>query len=162
LNSAAVSVSVMPYAIAAARAPSPRMFSATSRVGKGMNATTIRKPDGDHQEGAVRVIDLFHHGVVVHPDDPDRQEADDVGDVGRPGALELMRERRTRRRARSEMAVDAQDQERRRDGEHAVREGLEPPRVHPGWLWSAGSSTITGIVREVFVGYSANAGHRSA
>ena len=59
-------------------------------------------------------------------------------------------------------AVNAQDQERRRDGEYAVREGLEPSGVHPGSAWSTGSSTITGIVREVFVGYSAKAGHRSA
>jgi hypothetical protein len=73
-----------------------------------------------------------------------------------------MRERRTRRRAGSEVTVDAQDQERCRDGEHAVREGLEPPRVHQGSVWPDGSSTTTGIVREVFFGYWANDGHRSA
>ena len=35
---------MIPYVTVAARAPGPLMFSATSPVGNGMKATTIRKP----------------------------------------------------------------------------------------------------------------------
>jgi hypothetical protein len=82
--------------------------------------------DVQEQERPVRSLDLRHHGVVVHPDDPDRQEAHHVPGVRGPGASEL----RCRWALVRDLGIDVQDQQGRRDREHAVGERLETTRPH--------------------------------
>src|SRR3989475_12923792 len=78
-------------------------------------------------ERAIGARHLAHDRVVVHPDEPDREEADRVSDVGRPdvqqpGAQVGMR--------RADLGVHVEDEKRRGDSEHAVRERLQPARGH--------------------------------
>ena len=67
--------------------------------------------------------ELVHHGVVIGPDDPDRDEADRVRGVARPDAKELLAERVAAHR-------EVEDQERRGKGEDPVRERLQPVLGH--------------------------------
>ena len=79
-------------------------------------------------ELAVHPRDQVHHRVVVHPDDPDDEEADRVGGVVRPevaeAAPEVVRGPRLGRR------TDVQHEQRDRDREDAIAERLEAGGGH--------------------------------
>ena len=89
----------------------------------------------EHHQRAVRAGDAVELRVVVHPDDADRQEADDVGRVVGP----LLGERG--REAAGGADLEVQHEQRYRDGEDAVAEGLEPGPVHRG-LGSSGRGLL--------------------
>ena len=64
--------------------------------------------------------------MVIDPHDPDREEADRVRDVRRPEIDEVGAEVAVR----SLLDPDRQDQERDRDGENTVAEGLDAAGFH--------------------------------
>ena len=66
-----------------------------------------------------RAFDLFEAGVMIDPDDPDRQERARVGGVLRPRVHERVPQPVARRVDR-----DVDDEQRGRDRENAVGEGL--------------------------------------
>src|SRR5207247_9181765 len=88
-------------------------------------------PHGDQEqkvqveEAPVDARAVLEKGVVIHPDDADREEAHEVRRVGRPEAQE-----RGGQIGRVSWHAELQDEQRRRDREDAVAEGLEPTRAH--------------------------------
>ena len=88
-------------------------------------------PHGDQEqkvqveEAPVDARAVLEKGVVIHPDDADREEAHEVRRVGRPEAQE-----RGGQIGRVSGHAELQDEQRRRDREDAVAEGLEPARAH--------------------------------
>jgi hypothetical protein len=77
----------------------------------------------------VRACDKTEAVVVVGPDHTYLQEANDVPQVGRPLPDEFPEEGRPRRLVFKVGYPDLYDEERDRDGEHPVGEGLDPGRV---------------------------------
>ena len=85
-----------------------------------------QEEDVDEEEDAVDAAELPQDRVVVHPDDPDGEEADRVADVGGPEPDKLVREA-----VLAELGnLDVQDEQRRGDREHAVGERLQPGGRH--------------------------------
>jgi hypothetical protein len=90
------------------------------REGDGHNPH--QQEEVTHEQRPVHLRYLGQQGVVVHPHDPDGQEADHVGEVVRPvvsehpGAEPLSADRQ-----------QVEDEDRDGDGEHAVAERLGPP-----------------------------------
>src|SRR3954451_12043113 len=88
--------------------------------------------------------------MVVEPHHADLQEADEVGDVGRPLLPERRRQRDTGLRRG---ALQVEGQQRDHDGEHAVRERLEPALGHHAagtyrWARRSRRVAITSSVRD--------------
>ena len=107
--------------------------------------------DGEEEEQVQREDLVIHgldpadHRVVVDPDDPDREERDRVRDVARPLRSQFPRQV-PRARVRH---VDVKHEERDRDREHAVGEGLQAGRAHdPGFAGPAAAPVPRrGVVR---------------
>ena len=149
LKKIAVTVSVTPYANAAARAVAGADVRREQPRRERDERDAEQEEDVDEEERPVDAAQLPQDGVVVDPDDPDRQEADGVADVRRPQPRELVREA-----VLAELRhLDVEDEQRRGDREDAVGERLEPrgaqriasrPTVRPGGSsrsFSSASST---------------------
>jgi ABC-2 type transport system permease protein len=104
----------------------PDVFSDQPR-GERREGHEHQEPDVQEQEHSIGPVDLRHHRVVVHPDDPDGEERDRVGRVGRP---DLEQSSSQVGNVLGNLRVHVQDQQRCGDGEHAVGEGLQSVRVH--------------------------------
>ena len=70
-------------------------------------------------------VDEFEEVVVIHPDDADREEAGHVCEVRRPDVQQLLAEV-----AGGGVDAELEHEERDRDGEDSVAEGLEPGARH--------------------------------
>ena len=63
-----------------------------NRVGNGVNATTISRSVFRKSSARSTRSNVVEQGVVVHPDDADREEAGHVCEVGRPDVQQLLAE----------------------------------------------------------------------
>ena len=78
----------------------------------------------EEQQPVVRLANVVEQPMVVHPHDPDKGEADQEGKISRP----LPQQRRAQVAILRHGNLQVEDQQRDRDGVHAVREGFDAGR----------------------------------
>ena len=124
----AVSVSVIPYVTVAARAPSFPRYSATNLVGNGMNATTSRKPTVSirnvRSARSIWFITVWWFAQMI----PIVRKLTTYATYDGHAASSAWR--RSSPIGDPTCGIDADDEERRGDREHAVGERLEPVGLH--------------------------------
>src|SRR5262249_13532917 len=94
------------------------------------------------QELPIGPPDVLEHRVVVRPHDAEHEEAERVTQVGRPEGAERRPETAERADWLRRRGLDLEEEERDRDGEDAVAEGLEATRLggpvflHHAFAWT--------------------------
>ena len=110
---------------------------------EGYECHKHQKENVDHQERAIDLVDLREDAVVVHPHDPDREEAHRVRHIGRPAVDQCLSQGDSGN-------IYVQDEQCGRNGEYAVTEGLESRRRHGGrlaLLWPTASGWTERSIR---------------